>query len=108
MSNNRRTLRRTVDAPAWMEIGSDTRLRRCRLIDISENGARLVVENIENTPDSFNLLLSRFGRPNYRCSVVWKRDKEIGVEFLAAPANEARLSVEPASLLKRFARTGSH
>jgi hypothetical protein len=94
MSNNkRRTSRRTVNAPAWMEIGSDARLRRCRLVDISENGARLIVENIENTPDSFNLLLSRFGRPNYHCSVVWKRDNEVGVEFLSSPSNEARESM---------------
>jgi PilZ domain len=101
MSNNkRRTSRRTVNAPAWMEIGSDARLRRCRLVDISENGARLIVENIENTPDSFNLLLSRFGRPNYRCSVIWKRDNEVGVEFLASPSNEARQSVGPTSTLK--------
>jgi hypothetical protein len=101
MSNNkRRTSRRPVNAPAWMEIGNDARLRRCRLVDISENGARLIVENIENTPDSFNLLLSRFGRPNYRCSVVWKRDNEVGVEFLAPPSNGAREAVGRTSTSK--------
>jgi hypothetical protein len=72
-----------------MEIDGDGRLRRCRLVDISANGARLVVENVDNTPDSFNLLLSRFGRPQYRCNVVWKRGDEVGVEFLASPANKA-------------------
>jgi hypothetical protein len=93
MSNNkRRTSRQKVNAAAWMEIGRDARLHRCRVVDISENGARLIVDNIENTPDRFNLLLSRFGSPNYRCSVVWKRDNEVGVEFLASPANEARAS----------------
>jgi hypothetical protein len=105
MSNNkRRTSRRAVNAPAWMEIGRDARLRRCRVIDISENGARLVVDNIENTPDCFNLLLSRFGRPNYRCSVVWKRDNQVGVEFLA-PAGDVRRSDDQAAPLKHVART---
>jgi|SRR5271163_3612048 len=96
-SNKRRTARQTVNSTAWMEIDGDGRLRRCRLVDISANGARLIVENVENTPDSFNLLLSRFGRPQYRCTVVWKRSNEVGVEFLALPPNEAHDSVQAAS-----------
>jgi PilZ domain len=83
MSNKRRTSRQAVNSPAWMEIGVDARLRKCRLVDISAKGARLFVENIDDTPDSFNLLLSRFGRPQYRCNVVWKHGNEVGVEFLA-------------------------
>jgi hypothetical protein len=96
-SNKRRTARQTVNSTAWMEIDGDGRLRRCRLVDISANGARLIVENVENTPDSFNLLLSRFGRPQYRCTVVWKRGNEVGVEFLASPPNDAHDSVQAAS-----------
>lgn len=88
-SNKRRTTRQTVNSAAWVEAEGDARLRRCRLIDISANGARLIVENVEDTPDSFNLLLSRFGRPLYRCNVVWRRGDEVGVEFLAAPAHQA-------------------
>jgi PilZ domain-containing protein len=75
-----------------MDIGRDGRCR-CRLIDISANGARLVVDDIETTPDSFDLLLSRFGRTSYRCSVIWKRGNEVGVEFLAAPVAEATAPV---------------
>jgi hypothetical protein len=96
-TNKRRTARQTVDSAAWMEIDGDGRLRRCRLVDISANGARLIVENVDNTPDSFNLLLSRFGRPQYRCNVVWKRGDEVGVEFSASPPKEARDSVREAS-----------
>ena len=77
-TNNRRTSRQTVNSPAWLEIGNDARLRRCKLIDISANGARLIVEDVENTPDNFNLLLSRFGSPSYRCNVVWKQGDEMG------------------------------
>ena len=92
MSNQRRFSRQTVNAPAWMDNGSDGR-SRCRLIDISANGARLVVDDIDTTPDSFDLLLSRFGRTSYHCNVVWRRGNEIGVEFLAAPADEANAPV---------------
>jgi hypothetical protein len=88
-SNNRRTSRQAVNSPAWLEIAGDTRLRRCELIDISANGARLIVEDAENTPDNFNLLLSRFGSPCYRCNVVWKQGDEMGVEFFASPGSGA-------------------
>jgi PilZ domain len=96
-SNKRRTARQTVNSAAWLEIDGDARLRRCRLVDISANGARLIVENVDDIPDSFNLLLSRFGRLQYRCNVVRKRGDEVGVEFLASPPTEARDSVQAKS-----------
>jgi hypothetical protein len=93
-TNNRRTVRQSVNSPAWMETGRSARLDKCRLVDISANGARLFVENIDETPDHFNLLLSRFGHPSYRCNVVWKLGNEVGVEFLVSPASEARKAGE--------------
>ncbi len=90
MRNNRRNPRQKVNAQAWIETGNDARRQRCQVVDISQNGARLIVEDVEGTPDSFKLLLSRFGHPCHRCCVVWKRDNEVGVEFLAAPASERR------------------
>lgn len=97
MSNNkRRTVRRVVNSAAWMEIDNDARLCRCRLVDISANGARLFVENIDDVPDSFTLLLSRFGRPAYHCNVVWRLGSEVGVQFVVAPVDEAGESVEAA------------
>jgi hypothetical protein len=49
-SNKRRTARQTVNSAAWLEIDGDARLRRCRLVDISANGARLIVENVDDLP----------------------------------------------------------
>jgi hypothetical protein len=92
MSNQRRSSRQTVNAPAWMDFGPDARCR-CRLIDISANGARLVVDDIDTTPDSFDLLLSRFGRTSYHCNVIWRRGNEVGVEFLTVAADEANAPI---------------
>ena len=99
-TNNRRTSRQAVNSAAWLEIDRDARLRRCRLVDISANGARLVVEDVDNTPDSFNLLLSRFGSPSYRCAVVWKHGDEMGVEFLVSPAGDAGETADAGAALK--------
>ena len=89
----RRTAREVVNARAWIEIGAEAQLHRCRLVDISQNGARLIVEDGEITPDSFDLLLAKFGQPRHRCSVVWKHGNEIGVEFVA-PAIAAASSAD--------------
>jgi PilZ domain len=97
-TNNRRTSRQAINSPAWLEIGSDARLRRCKLVDISANGARLIVENNENIPDGFNLLLSRFGSPSYHCTVVWKQGDEMGVEFLVSPPSDGEAADSGAAL----------
>ena len=98
-SNKRRTARQTVNSAAWLEIDGAARLRRAAswLVMLSSNGARLIVENVDDIPDSFNLLLSQLGRLQYRCNVVRKRGDEVGVEFLALRPNEARDSVQAKS-----------
>lgn len=57
----------------------------CTFADISETGARLVVEDPDAIPDSVRLLLAQ-GRGIHRhCEVVWRAKDRIGVRFLAAP-----------------------
>jgi len=76
--------RRNVNSAAWIDSGNEARLQRCTLVDISDRGARLAVDDIEDVPGHFSLLLSRFGRPRHQCTVVWKIDDQVGVEFIAS------------------------
>jgi hypothetical protein len=73
--------RNKVDRAAWISLGNGLPLRNCTLIDISDSGAKLALENIDNMPDSFSLWLSRHGHPRYSCRVVWSRQNTIGVRF---------------------------
>jgi len=57
-------------------------VQQCTVIDISSGGARLELEDIRAIPDTFSLLLSKFGQQRYQCSVVWKAAAEVGVEFI--------------------------
>ena len=50
--------------------------------DISEDGARLRVENSASIPDTFELLLDLDGI-EADCEVVWRKLKEVGVRFTA-------------------------
>ncbi len=57
--------------------------------DVSETGARIRVENNLTVPDTFELLLELDGL-EADCEVTWRKDKEIGVRFLALRAVEPK------------------
>lgn len=47
--------------------------------DISQTGARLIVNSTIELPDTFSLLLSK--DVARQCRVVWRREKQVGVNF---------------------------
>jgi hypothetical protein len=58
--------------------------RNCLMIDVSQTGARLVVDSIQGLDlREFFLLLSSTGLAYRRCKLVRVTGDEIGVEFLA-------------------------
>ena len=56
----------------------------CALIDVSQGGARIAVLAAEMVPDDFLLTLSSTSDVNRRCKVAWRKDGEIGVNFVKA------------------------
>jgi len=73
--------RNKVDRVAWINVGNDLPLRNCTLIDISDSGAKLALEEVGDIPDIFSLWLSRHGHPRYSCRLVWSHQDKIGVQF---------------------------
>jgi hypothetical protein len=60
----------------------------CTLRDVSNTGARLKLEIAEgsavpNIAQAFILSLSRRGNIFRQCELVWQRDGEVGVRFIA-------------------------
>ena len=53
----------------------------CAIVDISESGARLSLENDDALPETFTLLLTRNGRTRRHCRVVWRDGPTLGVEY---------------------------
>jgi hypothetical protein len=66
----RQDSRSKVDRIAWISAGEGLPLRNCTLIDISDSGAKLALEDVDNIPDVFSLWLSRHVHPRYSCQVV--------------------------------------
>lgn len=66
---------------AWLDTGDGSRLLTCTLVDISESGAKLSIEEADSLPERFSLRLSRYGHPRFVCRTVWRNANMIGVTF---------------------------
>lgn len=80
-AENRKTKRRSVLHGAKMARADGVALGGCRMLDVSAKGARLRVEEPKNLPDHFLLVLSHTGNVYRQCTVVWRSDTSVGVEF---------------------------
>jgi hypothetical protein len=84
MAGNRAELRRKPRRQFHYNTSvliSEERLCPCAIADISETGARLVLETECDLPERFMLLLSRNGEARRICRLVWRSGLMVGVEF---------------------------
>src|SRR5215831_380161 len=81
MSANKRHLKRQrIRYSAWLMPTPSQRID-CFVTDVSESGARIQVNDADNVPDCFALLLSNNGAPRRFCRAIWRKPHEIGVKF---------------------------
>jgi PilZ domain len=80
----RQDARNIINRPAWISVGNALPLLQCTLIDLSESGAKLVLQNTDSIPKTFCLWLSRRGHLRHSCQLVWNYQNIIGVQFIAA------------------------
>ena len=84
--NLRKHVRRPLAYPAKLVALDGSWGRNCRVVDVSEGGAKLVTEHPVQLPSDFFLAFSMRGKATRKCRVVWSADCEIGVEFEREPA----------------------
>ena len=80
--DSRRAPREEIGNKAWIRLDGGFSVRACRLIDLSQEGARIMVETPRDVADRFSLLLSRDSAPGRRCLVKWRKGSEIGAVFV--------------------------
>ena len=80
-ANRRKSVRRSIGYGATIVAPDASWTRKCRVIDVSETGAKLALEEPSELPNDFVLMLSERGGPTRRCHVVWATDDQLGVEF---------------------------
>jgi hypothetical protein len=81
-TNSRRFERKPLEKPVEVATGLGPNLT-CMMKDISQTGARLSAAYGWAAPDVFLLILG----PELQrwCQVVWRKDHEIGVQFVSPP-----------------------
>lgn len=80
-SDRRKDKRRDVAHGARIVCHEGSGLQNCRMLDVSAFGAQLELEKALTLPDKFVLLLSHDGTLRRQCSVVWRTQNTVGVEF---------------------------
>jgi hypothetical protein len=83
MAESRKTTRRPVVQGARVFLGGGSPLFPCMILDLSDLGARLKIEADIPLPPQFILVMSRDGRLNRPCRIVWQEDGVVGVRFLS-------------------------
>ena len=79
----RKTARKPLQGRAQIDAGDGMFLRECTVLDLSDQGARLMIAPLNEVPDEFVLLLSNDGHVRRCCRVVRRSDQEIGVTFVS-------------------------
>jgi hypothetical protein len=85
----RRKPRRQFHYNASVLLDATSSPRPCAISDISETGARIVLEAECELPERFILLLTRSGEARRHCRLVWRNGLAAGVEFPTQPPQEA-------------------
>jgi hypothetical protein len=83
LSERRKHPREDVDHPCWLRTDNSYHLAPARISNFSKGGARISYVAHIQIPDKFDLLMTEDGKVGRRCKVVWRSDKEFGVEFVA-------------------------
>jgi hypothetical protein len=84
----RKALRRQVEALGFVYTTDGWPLGECRMINVSAGGARLGHSIAAELPDGFLLSLSKNGSVRRLCQVAWRGKSQIGVRFLVVEPNQ--------------------
>jgi PilZ domain len=85
----RRKPRRNFHYNASVLLDGTSAPRPCAICDISETGARIMLDNEYELPERFILLLTPSGEARRHCRVVWRNGLSVGVEFPTPPSHLA-------------------
>jgi hypothetical protein len=78
----RRRARRSQLSPAWADPGGILPVIDCRIVDISDEGARVTAAPGVEIPDVFQLQIDS-SRILGAAEVVWRGPRQVGVKFLS-------------------------
>ena len=76
-----REVRRVRHLSAWIVVTGQAN-QECQVMDISKNGAKIVLGVPSQVPQRFELAFLQDAKKRQACEVIWRRGKMIGVQFV--------------------------
>jgi hypothetical protein len=80
-TERRTNRRRTAHSSAWADPGGILPVIDCRIVDLSQNGARVIGPPGQDLPETFLLQVDN-SRILGAAEVVWRESNYVGVRFL--------------------------
>ena len=80
IKEGRKSPRKETVIGGTIVYGRHRRSMYCVLLDISDDGAKLVPANILTCPTRFSLVVA--GQPARACKVIWRGKTQMGVKFV--------------------------
>lgn len=88
---HRKIRRREVHYGAFIDAGDGAR-RPCRLLDASEHGAQIEIDDTANLPERIDLILAPLGNSRRCARIVWRTDHLVGLKFENQPTRPTKPS----------------
>lgn len=82
----RRETRRPVELSSVCEFDHGQQKMECKVIDLSNSGAQLSVEQAAKLPEYFTLYILPLNMV-LDCRVMWRKENKMGVYFLSLAEN---------------------
>jgi hypothetical protein len=100
-SERRKSERKCWDVPATIRTEDATVEWACLIVNFSDGGAKLVVEECSALPSEFILFLKSSSPIGRRCQIVWQNNSEVGVRFVSTFNSEPQASCGQSRLASR-------
>ncbi len=105
-SERRRAPRQEIRWNGLIVDSAGSPLGRCTVVNVSNTGAKIVLKEKIEVPDTFVLMLSHNGGVRRYCDVAWRLEKSLGVRFVAAPSAENEMISHLKDTLARITAGG--
>jgi len=93
----RKYKRQALRYPAWIVVEPGQPPHQCMLLNVSQGGAKIAIDEQLEPPTQFTLLLSTRSPAHRSCRVVWRNGTNMGVEFLQPPPPTRKFAPGPTS-----------
>jgi hypothetical protein len=76
----KREARRRRDQWAWVTLEGNATVRDCRVLDVSQNGAKVITDIAAEIGTRIGLAL--VPHCPRQCEIVWRRGRTLGIKFV--------------------------